>query len=131
MLELDTVISLGTVDPVRPNKIKDDWAFTLDDLDEGNVDPILEAHLLSESYLRSDTSYNARPTVSALIDVSTGMVVNNDYHHLTNYFEVEWREYHRAGAPALYPVGLRDDIDALNVIIFNEVNNGVYKAGFA
>jgi hypothetical protein len=43
---------LGTVDPVRPNKIKDDWAFTLDDLDEGNVDPILGAHLLSESYLR-------------------------------------------------------------------------------
>lgn len=47
------------------------------------------------------------------------------------YFETAWKKYHKPGAPDLYPEELREEIDALNDIIFKEVNNGVYKAGFA
>ena len=61
----------------------------------------------------------------------TGEVVNNDYFKLTTYFETAWRKFHRKGAPELYPEALRGEIDELNDYIFHNVNNGVYKAGFA
>ncbi|MDO4465725.1 MAG: glutathione S-transferase C-terminal domain-containing protein [Bacillota bacterium] len=128
LLGLEDVISLGTLDPIRPNTEKTDWAFTLD---PENVDPVLLIHYLSEAYLRTDPDYQGRPTVPAVVDLKTGKVVNNDYFNLTRYWEVEWKEFHKEGAPDLYPEELRDQIDELNDILFHEINNGVYKAGFA
>ncbi|MDR1074150.1 MAG: hypothetical protein LBL45_10840, partial [Treponema sp.] len=56
---------------------------------------------------------------------------NNDYFNLSYYWETAWRDFHKIGAPDMFPERLRQDIVALNDIIFYEVNNGVYKAGFA
>lgn len=128
LLGLEDVISVGTLDPIRPNIEKIDWAFTLD---EGNVDPVLGIHLLSEAYKKADPDYEGRATVPAVVDLTTGKVVNNDYFNLTKYWEIEWKEFHKDGAPDLYPEELRDQIDELNDILFHEINNGVYKAGFA
>ena len=128
LLGLDKVISAGVVDPVRPESIRGNWAFTLD---PGGVDPVLKIHLLSEAYKKADPSYTGRFTVPAIVDLTTGAVVNNDYHRLSNYWETVWQPFHKAGAPDLYPEALRAEIDALNEVIFNEVNNGVYRAGFA
>ena len=44
---------------------------------------------------------------------------------------LEWRDHHRAGAPELYPEALREEIDAVNKFVFADVNNGVYRCGFA
>ena len=66
-----------------------------------------------------------------MVDVKKRIVVNNDYHKLTNYWETVWKPFWKEGAPNLYPKDIREEIDAVNDIIFNEVNNGVYKAGFA
>lgn len=79
----------------------------------------------------ADPDYTGRFTVPALVDIPSGKVVNNDYFNLTLYFETAWKPYHKEGAPDLYPEDLREEIDKLNDIIFREVNNGVYKAGFA
>lgn len=128
LLGLEDVISVGKADPKRPNVSRSDWAFTLD---EGDVDPVLGIHYISEVYLNADPDYQGRFTVPALVDLKTKKVVNNDYFHLTLYFETAWKKYHKPGAPDLYPEELREEIDALNDIIFKEVNNGVYKAGFA
>jgi putative glutathione S-transferase len=128
LLGLDSVISVGTVDPIRPEGGRGDWAFTLD---AGGVDPVLGIRLLSEAYAKADPAYDGRCTVPAVVDVTTGAVVNNDYHRLTNYWETVWQPFHRNGAPDLYPAELRDEIDALNGYIFRNVNNGVYRAGFA
>lgn len=128
LLGLEDVISVGKADPKRPNVSRSDWAFTLD---EGDVDPVLGIHYISEVYLNADPDYQGRFTVPALVDLKTKKVVNNDYFHLTLYFETAWKKYHKPGAPDLYPEELREEIDALNDIIFREVNNGVYKAGFA
>ena len=128
LLGLEDVISVGKADPKRPNVPRSDWAFTLD---EGDVDPVLGIHYISEVYLNADPDYQGRFTVPALVDLKTMKVVNNDYFHLTLYFETAWKKYHKPGAPDLYPEELREEIDALNDIIFREVNNGVYKAGFA
>jgi putative glutathione S-transferase len=128
LLGLNGAVSIGTVDPIRPPGIQGDWAFTLD---EGGVDPVLKIHLLSEAYKKADAEYAGRCTVPAVIEIATGKVVNNDYHRLTNYWETAWKPLHKAGAPDIYPENLRREIDALNEIIFRDINNGVYRAGFA
>lgn len=128
LLGLEDVITLGTLDPVRPDVGRTDWAFTLD---EGGKDPVLGIQYLSEAYLKADENYSGRFTVPAVVDLTTGQVVNNDYFNLTKYWEVEWKKYHKPGAPDLYPENLRREIDELNDILFHEINNGVYKAGFA
>ena len=89
------------------------------------------AQFLSELYYNADDDYEGRTTVPALVDYKEKKVVNNDYHHLTNHFETAFKPLHKKGAPDLYPEELREEIDKLNDIIFREVNNGVYKAGFA
>ena len=128
LLGLEDVISLGTADPKRPDVPRSDWAFTLD---EGDVDPVLGIHYISEAYLAADPDYTGRFTVPALVDIPSGKVVNNDYFNLTLYFETAWKPYHKEGAPDLYPEELRKDIDEMNDWLFDNINNGVYKATFA
>jgi putative glutathione S-transferase len=128
LLGLEGAISVGTVDPVRPQKEYSDWAFTLD---PDGVDPVLGARYLSELYLKADPAYDGRFTVPAVADIPSGKVVNNDYFNLSYYWETAWRPFHKEGAPDLFPEPLRDGIMELSAVIFNDVNNGVYKAGFA
>lgn len=128
LLGLENAVSLGTADPVRPDTPHSDWAFTLD---EGGVDPVLKIHTISEVYLKADPGYKGRFTVPVVVDIQSGKAVNNDYFNLTRYWEVAWRRFHKPGAPDLYPTELRGEIDKLNDALFNDVNNGVYKAGFA
>jgi putative glutathione S-transferase len=125
LLGLDEVISIGTVDPIRDER---GWRFGLD---EGGRDPELDISFLSEAYLATDPSYDGRVTVPALIDVQSGKVVTNDFPQMTLDFSTEWGEFHRPGAPDLYPQALREEIDAVNDVVFRDVNNGVYRAGFA
>ena len=128
LLGLEDVISLGTLDPRRPVDNGGDWAFNLD---PDGRDPVLGVKYLNELYYNGDPDYKGRATVPALVDVTTKKVVNNDYWNLTLYFETEWKEFHKPGAPDLYPEELREYIDKLNEVIYHEVNNGVYRAGFA
>ena len=128
ILGLEDAISLGTVSPMRPKIGRVDWEFSLD---ADGVDPVLGAQYISEVYQNSDQDYSGRPTVPAIVDVQSKKVVNNDYFKLTNYLEADWKPLHKKQAPDLYPESLREEIDALNEIIFNDVNNGVYKCGFA
>ncbi|MDR1232059.1 MAG: glutathione S-transferase C-terminal domain-containing protein [Spirochaetaceae bacterium] len=125
LLGLDAAISTGTTNPVRTPQ---GWEFSLD---PGGVDPVLGIRFLSEAYEKADPDYAGRATVPAVVDIATGKVVNNDYFRLSNYWETVWSPFHKEGAPDLYPEDLRDDIDALNDVLFHEVNNAVYKAGFA
>ena len=67
----------------------------------------------------------------AIVDVPTGQVVTNDYPQMTLDLSTEWPEFHRPGAPELYPEALRDEIDEVNDVVFRDVNNGVYRCGFA
>lgn len=128
LLGLEDAIGLGTVSPMRPRVGRVDWEFALD---TDNVDPVLGVRYMSELYLNADPEYAGRPTVPAMVDVATKSVANNDYFRLTIEFETAWSPYHKDNAPDLYPEHLRDEIDALNEVIFHEVNNGVYKCGFA
>jgi putative glutathione S-transferase len=125
LLGLDKVISIGTTGPKRTEK---GWEFSLD---KDGTDPILGIRYLPEIYAKTDPEYTGRATVPAVIDIKKNIVVNNDYHNLTNYFEIQWRRFHKKDAPDLYPEELKSEIDKLNEIIFDEVNNGVYKCAFS
>lgn len=96
-----------------------------------HINPETGAQFLSELYYNADPTYEGRATVPSFVDYKTKKVVNNDYHRLTNYLEVDFKPFHKKGAPDLYPVELRDDIDKLNVWLFENVNNAVYRAQFA
>ena len=95
------------------------------------VDPVTGARLLDDLYRATDPEYTGRATVPTVYDLVDRRVVTNDYHLLTYQWETAWRPLHRPGAPDLYPADLRDDIDALNQQLFDDVNNGPYKVLFA
>jgi glutathionyl-hydroquinone reductase len=125
LLGLTDAISLAVVDPIRDEK---GWRFTLD---EGGRDPVLGIEYLSQAYLRTDPDFAGRVTVPCIVDVESGKVVTNDYPRITLDLSTEWREFHRPGAPDLYPEARRAEIDEVIEPIFRNVNNGVYRCGFA
>jgi putative glutathione S-transferase len=125
LLGLTDAISVAVVDPIRDER---GWRFTLD---EGGRDPVLGIEFLSEAYLRTDPTFEGRVTVPSIVDVESGSVVTNDYPRITLDLSTEWRELHKPDAPDLYPEALRAEIDELIEPIFHNVNNGVYKCGFA
>lgn len=125
LLGLEDAISLAVADPIRDEK---GWRFTLD---EGGRDPVLGIEYLSQAYHATDPSFAGRVTVPAIVDVESGRVVTNDYPRITLDLSTQWREFHRPGAPDLYPPELRAEIDEVIEPIFRNVNNGVYRAGFA
>ena len=67
----------------------------------------------------------------AIVDVPSGQVVTNDFPQITLDFSTEWTAYHRDGAPDLYPETLRDEMDEVMERVYTEINNGVYRCGFA
>lgn len=127
LLGLQDVISVGMPGPTHDER---SWTF---DLDEGGVDPILSIHFLRDAYLKRFPDYPRGITVPAIVDTRDGKVVTNDYAQITEDLYYQWKDYHKATAPQLWP----DDpaqlaqMRELMAWIFNEVNNGVYRAGFA
>jgi putative glutathione S-transferase len=97
----------------------------------GHINPETGKRFLSEIYENTDPSYEGRATVPAFVDYQEKKVANNDYHRLTNYLEVDFRPFHKADAPDLYPEELREEIDRMNWWLFENVNNAVYRAQFA
>nr|WP_245851822.1 glutathione S-transferase C-terminal domain-containing protein [Mobilicoccus massiliensis] len=125
LLGLEPVISLGLAAPTHDVR---SWNF---DLDEGGRDPVLGIERLQEAYFARFPGYERGITVPAIVDVPSGEVVTNDFAQITLDFSSQWREFQRSGAPVLYPEELRGEIDEINKWVFTEVNNGVYRCGFA
>lgn len=126
LLGLDDVISMSVVDPIRDER---GWAFR--EGDGHTSDPVNGFAFLSEAYLRTDPEYTGRVTVPCLWDRERGRLVTNNYPDITIDLETQFTAFHATGAPELYPEPLRGEIDEVNALIYQEVNNGVYRAGFA
>jgi putative glutathione S-transferase len=125
LLGLEDVLSLAIAGPTHDVR---SWTF---DLDPGGRDPVLGIERLQEAYFARFPGYPKGITVPAIVEVPTGQVVTNDFAQLTLDLSSEWRAYQRDGAPDLYPEHLRDEIDMVNGYVFTDVNNGVYRCGFA
>ncbi|WP_432072833.1 glutathione S-transferase family protein [Streptomyces wuyuanensis] len=125
LLGLERALPMAIAGPTHDER---SWTF---DLDPGGRDPVLGIERLRDAYLARDPGYERGITVPAIVDVATGKVVTNDFAQITIDMSLEWTPLHRPGAPALYPPALRPEIDAVNEVVYKEVNNGVYRAGFA
>jgi putative glutathione S-transferase len=125
LLGLEDALSMGIAGPTHDER---SWTF---DLDPGGRDPVLGIERLQEAFLKRDPNYPKGITVPAIVDIPTGKVVTNDFAQITVDLSLEWKKYQREGAPELYPEHLRETIDKINRYVFADVNNGVYRAGFA
>ena len=125
LLGLEDVLSIGFCGPTHDKR---SWTF---DLDPGGVDPLLKIARLQDAYFARIPNYPKGITVPAIVEVPTGKVVTNDFAQMTLDLSTEWESYHRTGAPQLYPVHLRDEIDSVARRIYGDINNGVYRCGFA
>jgi putative glutathione S-transferase len=125
MLGLEPVLSMGICGPTHDDR---SWTF---DLDPGGRDPVLGIERLQEAYFKRDPNYPKGITVPAIVDIPTGAVVTNDFAQITLDLSTQWTEFHRDGAPQLYPDALRDEIDEVNARVYRDVNNAVYECGFA
>ncbi len=125
LLGLEDAISMGICGPTHDRR---SWTF---DLDPDGVDPVLQIPRLQDAYFRRFPDYPRGITVPAMVEVASGAVVTNDFAQMTIDLATEWRAHHREGAPDLYPEDLREEIDEIAGVNYTEVNNGVYRCGFA
>jgi putative glutathione S-transferase len=119
---LEAVIGLTVVDPLRDER---GWRFLREE-----PDPVNGFAYLSEAYAASDPSFDGRVTVPVLWDTQTGRIVNNESAEIVRMLNSAFDAWGDAEVD-LYPEPLRDEIDAINHRVYETVNNGVYRAGFA
>ena len=122
---LEDMISVSAVNPLM---LGQGWSFEPGD---GVVpDPVNGVGHLHEVYTTADPGYSGRVTVPVLWDKKTGTIVNNESSEIIRMFN---SAFDSAGAtgPDFYPEALRGEIDRINASVYDNVNNGVYKSGFA
>lgn len=93
-------------------------------------DPLTGVYFLAEFYKNADPGFHGRATTPTMVDIIDKKAVNNDYHRMTNYIEVQFRRFQPVDAPDLYPVQYRREIDQLNDWLYAHVNNGHYRMAF-
>jgi glutathionyl-hydroquinone reductase len=125
LLGLEDVISLSAVDPIRDGR---GWAFR-----EGpghSLDPVNGFALLREAYDATEPGYDGHISVPVLWDRETGRIVSNNFPDITIDLDTQFGAYAN-GDYDLYPERLRPEIDAINAVVYENVNNGVYRSGMA
>lgn len=117
-LEGDIAVSV-----VHPDMLSRGW-----ELRDGYEDAANGARYLYELYLKASPDYSGRVTVPVLWDEHAKTIVNNESADIIRMLD---EELGAGRGPDLRPVALREEIDAINPRIYSDVNNGVYRAGFA
>lgn len=122
---LSDVIGMTVVDPIRDEH---GWAFR-----KGSgcsEDPLNGFHFLSEAYKATDPDYNARVTVPVLWDKKTARIVSNADEDIMRMLNSEFNAFTRNKFD-FYPKALRSRIDEINDFVYPNINDGVYRTGFA
>ncbi len=122
---LERVISLSVVDPVRDEH---GWAFR--EVPGAGEDPVNGFAFLSEAYLATNPAYAGNVTVPVLWDRDSGQIVNNESSEIIRMLGSAFDAFTDAKED-YYPTRLRPEIDKVNARVYETVNNGVYRCGFA
>ena len=120
---LQDAIGMSVVDPLRDER---GWRFG-----GGFVDPLHDWHYLSSAYAASDPAWEGRVTVPVLWDTATGRIVNNESADIIEMLNAEFDAFAQRPGLDLNPEALRAEMGPLMNRVYDTVNNGVYKAGFA
>ena len=125
---LENIISLSIVDPVISEQ---GWQFS--DYAGSIRDNVNNADYLWQVYVKSDPTYTGRVTVPVLWDKQTNQIVNNESRQIIQMFNSEFNELLDSEFQNIdfYPPHLRDEIDRILDDIYQPINNGVYRCGFA
>ena len=123
---LEGAVGMTVVDPIR-----DDRGWRFGDGAGFSPDPINGWGYLAQAYHATEPAYHGRVTVPTLWDTVTGRIVSNNDDDIMRMFETEFDEVAGAHDIDFYPPAHHAEIDALNGEIYETVNNGVYRAGFA
>lgn len=123
--KLEDIISLSIVDPLMQ---ENGWEFT--DYPGSIPDTVNGSHYLHEIYTAAKADYTGRVTVPVLWDKEKNTIVNNESSEIIRMFNSEFNEYGDS-EPDFYPLELRDEINRINSTVYDNINNGVYKCGFA
>lgn len=124
---LEAAIDVTVVDPIRD---EEGWRFGDGTPANGQPDTLNGWAFLSEAYFASDPGYRGRVTVPVLWDKRRGRIVSNSDDDIMRMFEKEFDAFGDAKLD-LYPDALAREIDELNELLYETVNDGVYRAGFA
>lgn len=117
---LQDVISVSVVEPVMTQS----WGFSA-----ALPDHLHGAQYLHQLYTRADPGYSGRVLVPMLWDKRTSTIVSNESSEILRMFNEDFADL--ASGPDLYPTALRDEIDRVNAFVYDHINNGVYRCGFA
>jgi glutathionyl-hydroquinone reductase len=123
--QLEDVISLSVVSPLMGSA-----GWTFDERDGSTGDPVNRARTLADIYLLADPRYSGRVSVPVLWDKKRRTIVNNESAEIIRMFNSAFAAF-TAVRTDFYPAELRADIDRVNELVYANVNNGVYRAGFA
>jgi putative glutathione S-transferase len=119
---LEDVVSLSLVEPVR---IDDGWEFS-----SRYPDPLSDAPYLRDVYTRADPEFTGRVTVPVLWDRERETIVNNESREIMRMLDVAFDDLATRDVD-LWPEGHREAVDRVIDDIYDPINNGVYRAGFA
>ena len=122
---LEKIIGMTVVDPIRDAL---GWAFR-----KGrghDEDPVRGFRYLSEAYRATDPAFKNRVTVPVLWDKKRGRIVNNSEDDIFRMLNSQFDDFTDSKFD-FYPENLRAEIDSVNDLVYSNVNNGVYRAGFA
>jgi len=122
---LQDVISVSVVHPLMPS---DSWVFG--EYPGATEDHINHAHYLYENYLKADPGFDGLVTVPVLWDRRRETIVNNESSEIIRMLNSAFDDYGNSKID-YYPESLRVEIDAINDVVYENVNNGVYRTGFA
>src|SRR5687768_8013843 len=123
---LDHAIGVTVVDPVRDER---GWAFR--DGPGHSRDPINDFQFLRDAYVATQPDFHGRWTVPVLWDKQTRRIVNNSEDDICRMFNDAFASVSGADTPDLFPPSIADEQASLSTEIYERVNNGVYRAGFA
>ncbi|SFN62896.1 putative glutathione S-transferase [Cohaesibacter marisflavi] len=122
---LEELIPITVVNPTMTDQ---GWSFG--GYPGADEDPLFGSTYIHELYTRADPHFSGRATVPALWDMKRNVMVNNESADIVRMFDTAF-EHMVPSDLRLYPEDLHEEIDALNPVIYDTLNNGVYKAGFA
>ena len=126
--ELKSLQSLISVSVVSPLMMGEGWSF--DEASGSTGDTLYQSEFMHQIYTKDTVDYTGRVTVPVLWDKKTQQIINNESSEIIRMFNTEFNDL-TGNEQDFYPQPLHSAIDEINELVYNTVNNGVYKTGFA
>lgn len=123
--KLESHISISVV---SPDMLSKGWTF---DTEEGSSgDHLFDSQFMHQIYTRNSSNYSGRVTVPVLWDKQQNRIVSNESSEIIRMFNSAFNDI-TGDTQDFFPQALQDDIESVNTLIYDNINNGVYRCGFA